>query len=186
MEENLANLEAIHALVRKHRPSAALVFTLSPVPLVATFRPVSCITANSVSKAILRVAVDELMRAHADDGALFYWPSYEIVKEYVKEPYTADNRHPRPPVIELVMRSFATHYLVDPYSDEQMNRLITRAQETFSRIPELGEKAIKRLIERGILTTEELTALPLPLLATLVGGDETATRLRRTLAVQTD
>jgi hypothetical protein len=32
------------------------------VPLAATFRGVSCVTANAASKAILRVAVDELMR----------------------------------------------------------------------------------------------------------------------------
>jgi hypothetical protein len=82
---------------------------------------VSCLTANSVSKAILRVAVDELLRAHPDDERLFYWPSYEIVKEYAEDPYLDDNRHPRAEIIDLIMRTFATHYLVDPRSSQEMD-----------------------------------------------------------------
>ena len=62
VQENLHNLREIVALLRKHVPAAVVVFTLSPVPLSATFRGVSCVTANAVSKAILRVAVDELLR----------------------------------------------------------------------------------------------------------------------------
>ena len=37
------------------------------VPLAATFRGVSCVTANAASKAILRVAVDELMREEEEE-----------------------------------------------------------------------------------------------------------------------
>ena len=66
--ENLANLREIVRLVRTHAPAASIVFTLSPVPLAATFRGVSCVTANAASKAILRVAVDELMREHGIGG----------------------------------------------------------------------------------------------------------------------
>ena len=55
-------VSSIVALVRRHNPRAHIVFTLSPVPLNATFRGVSCVTANAVSKSILRVAVDELLR----------------------------------------------------------------------------------------------------------------------------
>jgi hypothetical protein len=110
VEENYRNIEAIRALVRQHVPNASLIFTLSPVPLMATFRPVSCITASSVSKAILRVAIDEFVRAHSDDKKLFYFPAYEIVKEYFRDPYEDDNRHPTPEVIATVMRHFEKHY----------------------------------------------------------------------------
>lgn len=61
-EENRANLSRVYELIRQHRPEAQIILTLSPVPLVATFRPISCITANAVSKASLRVAIDEVMR----------------------------------------------------------------------------------------------------------------------------
>lgn len=112
VEENLDNLRVILRLIRRHRPDAKLVLTLSPVPLVATFRPVSCVTANSVSKAVLRVAVDELMRENADDQGLFYFPSYEIVTSYFRDPYELDNRHIRPAVVTTIMESFVRHYAV--------------------------------------------------------------------------
>jgi hypothetical protein len=84
------------------------VFTLSPIPLMATFRPVSCLTANSVSKAVLRIAIDDFMR-DAPAGA-FYFPSYEIVGEMFADPRVEDNRHLKPEVIATVMDTFAHHY----------------------------------------------------------------------------
>jgi GSCFA family len=111
--ENRANLEITYRMIRQRRPDAAIIFTLSPVPLVATFRPISCVTANSVSKASLRVAVDELMRDHCEDPRLFYFPSYEIVKEVMVDAYEDDLRHIKPAVVSTIMNFFATHYLVD-------------------------------------------------------------------------
>ncbi len=112
VEENKQNLISICRLARKERPNAPLIFTLSPVPLSATFRPVSCITANTVSKSILRVAIDEFMRETKDsDPNVFYFPSYEIVKEYFRNSYEEDNRHVRPQVVSEIMRCFSTFYL---------------------------------------------------------------------------
>jgi hypothetical protein len=110
--ENVANLVAVRELIRERRPDAAIVFTLSPIPLHATFRPVSCVTANAVSKATLRVALDELMRTYADDPNLFYFPAYEIVREAFADPYLDDNRHVRPHVLQSVMRTFERAYCV--------------------------------------------------------------------------
>ena len=111
VDENLDNLRAILRIIRTHRPEAKVIFTLSPVPLIATFRPVSCISANSVSKAVLRVAVDELMRENRADDRLFYFPSFEIVTGYFRDPYTRDNRHVRPRVVQTIMEAFARHYV---------------------------------------------------------------------------
>ncbi len=110
--ENKKNLELIYDRVRKYRPDATLIFTLSPVPLVATFRPVSCITANSVSKAILRVAVDEFMREHEDKN-LFYFPSYEIVQDFFRDDaFNDDLRHVRPDVVQTIMKAFHRAFLL--------------------------------------------------------------------------
>ena len=49
VEENTNNLENICLLIKKHLHKAKIIFTLSPIPLMATFRPQSCITANSIS-----------------------------------------------------------------------------------------------------------------------------------------
>lgn len=106
VDENRDNMEAIYQLIRKHRPDAKILFTLSPIPLIATFRDVPCLTANSVSKSILRVAVDEMMRAHGEDGHLFYWPSYEIITDVFRLPYMNDRRHPEQATIRYIMTLF--------------------------------------------------------------------------------
>lgn len=120
-DENRENLAAIVETIRRHRPHAKIIFTLSPIPLVATFRPVSCISANSVSKGILRVALDELMRTNEDDD-IYYWPSYELIKEYYADPYEEDNRHVKQDVIDSVMELFRQHYLVDGYDPREVSR----------------------------------------------------------------
>jgi hypothetical protein len=120
VEENLDNLRAIVRLVRAHcAPSASIVFTLSPVPLAATFRGVACVTANAVSKSVLRVAVDELLRengvgygsgATAEQSKLYYWPAYEMIKEGFADPYLEDGRHPKPEIVQEVLRIFGKYY----------------------------------------------------------------------------
>lgn len=79
VEENTDNMLAIVDLVRRHCGAKPVVFTLSPVPLIATHRSdVTCMLADSVSKSILRVAIDQVMRRQMED--VYYWPSFEIVR----------------------------------------------------------------------------------------------------------
>lgn len=106
VEENRDNLMAIYRLIRKHRPDAKILFTLSPIPLIATFRDVSCLTANSVSKAVLRVAIDEVVREVRHEGVLSYWPSYELVTDVFALPFKPDRRHPEGAVLDYIMTLF--------------------------------------------------------------------------------
>jgi len=103
VEETYRALSKIRELIRTQRPQAHVIFTLSPVPLVATFRPVGCLVADSVSKATLRVALDMLMRE--EPPKTWYWPSYEIVKN-TPEAYLPDNRHIKPNVVNSIMDAF--------------------------------------------------------------------------------
>ncbi len=111
-EENARNLKRVYEIIRTHRPEARIIVTLSPVPLAATFRPISCITANCVSKASLRVAIDELMREYSDDARLHYFPSYEIVTAFLPDPMRDDLRHPTSETIDLIMKAFQRNFLV--------------------------------------------------------------------------
>ena len=104
--ENKSNITAIYEAVRARRPHAKLIFTISPVPLVATFRDVACITANHASKAILRAALDEAMREIGDPEHLFYWPSYEIVMDLFPDRWIEDRRHIKADILEFVMELF--------------------------------------------------------------------------------
>lgn len=108
-QENLENIRSIFDVIIGFRPEAKVIFTVSPIPLMATFRPISCITANSVSKSILRSAVDEFIRGCDDDRAS-YFPSYEIVSDFFVDAFEDDNRHPRQDVIDFVMQTFERHY----------------------------------------------------------------------------
>ena len=107
--ENRDNLLAVVGLIHALNPAAKVVFTLSPIPLMATFRPITCLTANAVSKAILRVALDEVMAA-VDRERVFYFPAYEVVTQFWPDPFIHDNRHPKQRVVDAIMRAFHRHY----------------------------------------------------------------------------
>ncbi len=109
--ENVENLEAIYTILRKHRPDAHIIFTLSPVALKATFRKVGVITANCASKCILKAALDEFFRNHEGEEKLFYWPSYEIATVYFKDVFKNDLRHLEGGAVASIMKLFSRFYL---------------------------------------------------------------------------
>jgi hypothetical protein len=79
---------------------------------MTTFRDVSAITANSVSKAILRPALDEFLRKNVDvlNKELFYFPSFEFVTSYFVDPFGEDNRHLSREVPIRIVNFFVGHY----------------------------------------------------------------------------
>ena len=108
VQENVENLHAIYQLIRKYRPDAKVILTLSPVPLAATFRDMSCITANQISKAILRAALDQFFSGIKDEGKAFYWPSYEIAQTFPGDIWTEELRHIKREVLDYIMTLFET------------------------------------------------------------------------------
>lgn len=142
VDENKDNLRAIHDLIRKHRPDAKILFTLSPVPLIATFRANSCLTSNSVSKAVLRVAIDEVVREKAAEGVLFYWPSYELVADVFQLPYKPDRRHTRGEVLDYIMTLFEHSWCVDTGSRPPLAVAWGRACAAAGLLPEAMASAI--------------------------------------------
>jgi len=87
-------LETIERLRAAFLPETKIVFTVSPQKLSGTFRPVSPLTANSASKAVIRAALDEFLRDHPErNRALFYFPSYEMVCDVMVDPFEDDNTH---------------------------------------------------------------------------------------------
>ncbi|MCH2075398.1 MAG: GSCFA domain-containing protein [Rhodobacteraceae bacterium] len=135
VEENRDNIEAIYALIRKRRPEAKVIFTLSPVPLAASFRDVSCISANSVSKAVLRVAVDEFMRANRDAGHAWYWPSYEIIMDVFDAPFDNDRRHLNRTVLDFVMMQFEEVWCVNEGDRANLAEQWVKAQAATQKLP---------------------------------------------------
>lgn len=112
MADTKRHLEKIEEIRARYLPNLRIVYTVSPVRLTATFRPVSALTANSASKAILRAALDEFLRERGEllHSRLFYFPSYEIVHDFFRDPFEEDNRHVTTFVASNVVRGFARYY----------------------------------------------------------------------------
>jgi hypothetical protein len=110
--ENERNLLQIVDLIRRANTTAPIVLTLSPVPLKATYRDISCVTADCVSKSTLRVAIDSVLAKNVE--GVYYWPSFEIVRWLGPHlPWPAygfdnagDSRHPTRYLVELIVDAF--------------------------------------------------------------------------------
>ncbi|MCC7372681.1 MAG: GSCFA domain-containing protein [Chloroflexi bacterium] len=143
--ETIEQLELIERIRAKYVPNLKIVYTVSPVRLKATFRPISTLTANSVSKAIIRAGLDEFLRGRWKQVGrdYFYFPSYEIVTDTYRDAFEEDARHPHETVVGQVLRIFARHYTslsVDEVRtlDESLDGTDRIAQ---SRIEELEVRA---------------------------------------------
>jgi hypothetical protein len=101
-------LVELDRLAQQHCPRLKIILTVSPIPMLATFRNQSPITANQVSKSILRVALDAFMTraAAAGRGRWFYFPSYELVFALFGNPFETDNRHIRLEVANAMLNIF--------------------------------------------------------------------------------
>ena len=113
VEENTNNLKNIYKILKENLPSTKIIFTLSPIPLVATFRDQSCITANAVSKSILRVAIDNVLNEFRKNDDIFYFPSYEITNYYFADPFEIDNRHLKEKNIIKIIKLFEKNYCIN-------------------------------------------------------------------------
>jgi hypothetical protein len=130
IDETLTGLRRIRELIRKHRPDAKIIYTLSPIGLTATFRPVSCVTANSASKALLKACIDQLYReVRPADPNFYYFPSYEVVLAGFREPFKDDLRHPHIHVLNCNMKAFERYFCTTGMTDEQLAAVIAEALE---------------------------------------------------------
>ncbi|MDO7833796.1 GSCFA domain-containing protein [Sphingobium sp. HBC34] len=120
VEENKDNLRSVYKLIRKHRPDASIIFTVSPVTLSATFRPIGPFTANAVSKASLRCAVDEVILEYKDDDNFYYYPAYEVVLNCFHYPFVDDLRHPQKHVLDVNMIAFERYFCCTGLTDDDV------------------------------------------------------------------
>jgi GSCFA family len=126
VEENEANLLRIIELVRSVNPAAPIVLTLSPVPLQATFREISCLTADSVSKSVLRVALDLVMSRRLEN--VWYWPSFEIVRWVgAHVPWAAYGRNGKPREVRRgLVGAILDAFIESFFTPEAVEQLRTR------------------------------------------------------------
>ncbi len=102
-------MEEALGLIRAINPRCRVIFTVSPVPLMATASGHHVLVATTYSKAVLRVAAEELS---ANDAAICYFPSYEIITgNHARGAYFgADARSVTNAGVDHVMRLFFRHF----------------------------------------------------------------------------
>jgi hypothetical protein len=108
--EVVDDLDALVARVRSVNPTCRILLTVSPVPLVATYDDRHVLVSNAISKAVLRVAADEVTRNH---DCVEYFPSYEIIAGSAAGAgyFEPDLRSVSERGVGHVMRVFAAHLL---------------------------------------------------------------------------
>jgi hypothetical protein len=109
VEDVIADLTAFRNALAQVNPGAQIIFTVSPVPLVATADPgAHVLSATTYSKSVLRVAA-ETMRQRFDN--VHYFPSYEIIVGAFNRGayYAPDLRNVVENGVSHVMRLFLAH-----------------------------------------------------------------------------
>lgn len=103
--EVVAELSATIALMRSVNPGLRFLFTVSPVPLMATATGGHVLAATARSKAVLRAAVDEILLS--EEGC-DYFPSYEIAtaNPLCRDAFDAGGREVRDEVVRQIMGVF--------------------------------------------------------------------------------
>ena len=96
LEEIVQSLEDIVRLT-----SAKILFTVSPVRHLN-----DGLEGNSLSKALLRVAIDKVIQNHPERAS--YFPSYEIVMDDLRDYrfYDTDMLHPSTQAVEYITEKF--------------------------------------------------------------------------------
>ena len=134
VSENSENILDIVKLLRQINPESPVIFTLSPVPLKASFQGQACLTADCVSKSTLRVALHEALLTTPENT--YYWPSFEIIKWLgCHLPYpvygTDDNvvRHVSRYMVLQILKSFTSVYYGDDICNEVFKKFQTSLDE---------------------------------------------------------
>lgn len=112
VEDVVGDMRQALGLLRSSNPGLRVLLTVSPVPLAATAADSHVLQATCLSKAVLRIACDQLRREF--DG-VDYLPAFEIVTSpAARGHYFADDlRSVTEAGVEHVMRVFFRNF-VDP------------------------------------------------------------------------
>lgn len=150
----------IHAAVRRLRsanPRAKLIFTVSPVPLIATYEDRHVLVSTTESKAILRAAIGEVA---ARDAGVDYFPSYEIITgAHTRGAYFApDLRTVTDEGVAHVMRVFLRHYT----GEDAVNAATSTTEASARATEQQAAQVTEQRSLQQVLCDEETLEQPRP------------------------
>lgn len=110
LEEIIEEWTVIISELRQRWPKVKFIFTLSPVRHLK-----DGLSGNSLSKSILRISIDRLIRYFNTDNEVYcdYFPAYEILNDDLRDYrfYDSDLVHPSMQAVEYIWGKFIETYL---------------------------------------------------------------------------
>jgi hypothetical protein len=111
--ETMADMETFVAKLREVNPAVRILFTVSPVPLVATAAGAHVLVSTTYSKSVLRAVAGELAARY---DFIDYFPSYELIASPPARGrfYGSNLRTVTPAGVKFVMRGFCEAHGISP------------------------------------------------------------------------
>ena len=117
------SIKSIYSSIRKINQNCLIVFTVSPVPIYASWdRDESIYESDCVSKSLIRIACHEFFKDKVNDDKCVYYPSFEIVRwispTIKKLDAWDDPRHPSfENMIKPIMSNFISTFFEESVSN---------------------------------------------------------------------
>lgn len=154
VDQIVGDCRAFLECLRSVNRSARVVFTVSPVPLVATAEPRHVLVSTIYSKSVLRVACDVLAR----EPGVAYFPSYEIVASgHAGDYYAVDRRSVTREGVDHVMRVFERHFLKKSFARQVLEKARSIVGGAASRDADVEADAVRRAFD--VMCDEEALEL---------------------------
>lgn len=134
-DEIVGDLTELRRLLKQHNPNLRFLFTVSPVPLIATATDQHVMVATTYSKSVLRAAAGALYARFED---VDYFPSYEIIATpfFGQDFYESDRRSVAREGVDTVMGLFFSSHRETGAVEKQPNRPPAEAPKSEREIAE--------------------------------------------------
>ena len=138
VEEIVQALDDIFTQVHEFNPQLRIILTVSPIRHIA-----DGLDANSLSKACLRVSIDQVRARHSD--YCDYFPAYEIMLDDLRDYrfYSSDMVHPSDMAVEYIWQAFQATYL-----DDRSALAVSRCERIYKRLQHRPMSANHEMIDR--------------------------------------
>lgn len=148
VDEITAALNATASRLHEFNPELKVIFTVSPIRHIA-----DGLEMNSLSKAVLRVAINNVMRANKD--FVKYFPAFEIVVDDLRDYrfYSADMVHPSEVAIEYIWQAFQATYF-----DDHSTQAIARCERVSKRLKHRPMSNNPEVVQRFNADTQAVIA----------------------------
>ena len=138
IDEAVQALDDLLTRVHAFNPELRVILTVSPIRHIA-----DGLDTNSLSKALLRVAIHEAMAAHSD--YCDYFPAYEIMLDDLRDYrfYSSDLVHPSDMAVEYIWQAFQATYL-----DDRSALAVARCERIHKRLQHRPMSANREMVDR--------------------------------------